>query len=81
MIWLTGRIMLAFWRVLGYIYYIVSVKSTAPSSLHTPTLKSTPRALQATMTANTKQDAFDRLPEELRIEIMKLSPDPFRYGA
>lgn len=53
------------------------VKSTAPSSLHTPTLKSTPRALQATMTANTKQDAFDRLPEEPRIEIMKLSPDPF----
>ncbi|KAF1934628.1 hypothetical protein EJ02DRAFT_461045, partial [Clathrospora elynae] len=29
------------------------------------------------MTANTEQDAFGRLPEELRIKIIKLSPDPF----
>ena len=29
------------------------------------------------MTANTEQDAFGRLPEELRIKIMKLSTDPF----
>jgi hypothetical protein len=28
------------------------------------------------MTANTERDAFGRLPEELRIEIIKLSPDP-----
>ena len=28
------------------------------------------------MTANTERDAFDRLPEELRIKIIKLSPDP-----
>ncbi|KAF2133907.1 hypothetical protein P153DRAFT_306555, partial [Dothidotthia symphoricarpi CBS 119687] len=29
------------------------------------------------MTANTEQDAFSQLPEELRIKIIKLSPDPF----
>jgi hypothetical protein len=29
------------------------------------------------MTATTEQDAFRRLPEELRIKIIKLSPDPF----
>ena len=29
------------------------------------------------MTATTKQDAFGQLPEELRIKIIKLSPDPF----
>jgi hypothetical protein len=28
------------------------------------------------MTANTERDAFGRLPEELRIQIIKLSPDP-----
>ncbi|CAN9193982.1 unnamed protein product [Alternaria alternata] len=29
------------------------------------------------MTANTVRDAFGRLPEELRIQIIKLSPDPW----
>jgi hypothetical protein len=29
------------------------------------------------MTATTEQDTFGRLPEELRIKIIKLSPDPF----
>lgn len=29
------------------------------------------------MTADTEQDPFGRLPEELRIQIIKLSPDPF----
>lgn len=29
------------------------------------------------MTANTEQDVFCRLPEELRLKISKLSPDPF----
>lgn len=28
------------------------------------------------MTANTERDAFGRLPKELRIKIIKLSPDP-----
>jgi hypothetical protein len=56
---------------------IISVESAAPSSLQIPTLKVTPGVLQATMTANTAQDAFGRLPEELRIKTIKLSLDPF----
>lgn len=41
-------------------------------------LESTPPgAAQATMTASTERDAFGRLPEELRLEIIKLSPDPW----
>ncbi|KAJ8117806.1 hypothetical protein OPT61_g1083 [Boeremia exigua] len=51
--------------------------TAAPFSLQRPTSERTPRALQATMTANTTQDAFGRLPTELRINIMKLSPDPY----
>jgi hypothetical protein len=48
-----------------------SVESVTPSSLQTQS-----KPLQATMTADTEQDAFGRLPEELRVKIIKLSPDP-----
>jgi hypothetical protein len=45
--------------------------SVTSSLLQTPTLRKPPRTPQATMAANTERDAFGRLPEELRIKIMK----------
>jgi hypothetical protein len=54
----------------------ISIESVIPSSLQTLTLRTLLEAPQATMTASTERDAFGRLPEELRIKIIKLSPDP-----
>ncbi|KAJ4333405.1 hypothetical protein N0V95_009431 [Ascochyta clinopodiicola] len=55
----------------------ISVEHVTQSPLQTLTLRAPPKAPQATMAANTEQDAFGRLPEELRIKIIKLSPDPW----
>lgn len=55
---------------------VISIESVIPSSLQTLTLRTLSEAPQATMTTSTERDAFGRLPEELRIEIIKLSPDP-----
>ena len=48
----------------------ISVESLTLSSLQTPS-----KAPHAIMTADTQRDSFGRLPEELRVKIMKPSPD------